>query len=220
MDSTTEFKFLNQNLAISFNPYQEGEYLIIQTYPYPCKHTLRVCQRTFDYKSARSSCELENMAHDYSCFDLRIFHNQKLWTVDFMGEAEEISSEQDWKINQDYFEANNDENIDGEIVICRCSYPYFSSLRTFINRYGESGEYWQPITCLEEDNGRDINNCPNCNYTLIELDDDDDDEEESTPIVCRGCQNYHGQVYGSNLLVCAIHPHGWDGENCPDFEAD
>ncbi|HLP89175.1 MAG TPA: hypothetical protein VK184_11375 [Nostocaceae cyanobacterium] len=35
---------------------------------------------------------------------------------------------------------------------------------------------------------------------------------------CVGCRNYHGQVYGGNLLVCGMHPHGWDDENCPDWE--
>ena len=35
---------------------------------------------------------------------------------------------------------------------------------------------------------------------------------------CIGCNNYHGQVYGGNLLVCAMHPHGWDDKNCPDWE--
>jgi hypothetical protein len=44
---------------------------------------------------------------------------------------------------------------------------------------------------------------------------------EATPeqnAACVGCRNYHGQVYGGNLLVCGIHPHGWDDENCPDWE--
>jgi hypothetical protein len=36
---------------------------------------------------------------------------------------------------------------------------------------------------------------------------------------CIGCQNYHGQVYSGNLLVCAIHPSGWETEDCPDWEA-
>ncbi|NET00054.1 MAG: hypothetical protein F6K62_00230 [Sphaerospermopsis sp. SIO1G2] len=36
---------------------------------------------------------------------------------------------------------------------------------------------------------------------------------------CIGCNNYHGQVYGGNLLVCGMHPHGWDDENCPDWES-
>ncbi|MBD2213163.1 hypothetical protein H6G64_09110 [Calothrix sp. FACHB-156] len=44
---------------------------------------------------------------------------------------------------------------------------------------------------------------------------------EATPEknpACIGCTNYHGQVYGGNLLVCAMHPHGWDDNNCPDWE--
>ncbi|KRH95745.1 MULTISPECIES: hypothetical protein [Cylindrospermopsis] len=35
---------------------------------------------------------------------------------------------------------------------------------------------------------------------------------------CVGCSNYHGEVYGGNLLVCAMYPYGWDGEKCPDWE--
>ncbi|NEP08029.1 MAG: hypothetical protein F6K34_26605, partial [Okeania sp. SIO4D6] len=34
---------------------------------------------------------------------------------------------------------------------------------------------------------------------------------------CRGCKNYHGQVYGGNLLVCGMHPYGVEGETCPDW---
>lgn len=37
---------------------------------------------------------------------------------------------------------------------------------------------------------------------------------------CMGCRHYHGQVYGGNLLVCGMHPYGWDGENCPDWEQE
>lgn len=37
---------------------------------------------------------------------------------------------------------------------------------------------------------------------------------------CIGCQHYHGQVYSGNLLVCAMHPYGWDDEQCPDWETD
>jgi hypothetical protein len=46
---------------------------------------------------------------------------------------------------------------------------------------------------------------------------------EATPEqnpACVGCTNYHGQVYGGNLLVCAMHPHGWDDKNCPDWEQE
>ncbi|MTJ50555.1 hypothetical protein [Dolichospermum sp. UHCC 0259] len=37
---------------------------------------------------------------------------------------------------------------------------------------------------------------------------------------CIGCSNYHGQVYNGNLLVCGMHPHGWDDESCPDWEKE
>jgi hypothetical protein len=37
---------------------------------------------------------------------------------------------------------------------------------------------------------------------------------------CIGCQHYHGQVYSGNLLVCAMHPYGWDDKDCPDWEQD
>lgn len=37
---------------------------------------------------------------------------------------------------------------------------------------------------------------------------------------CIGCTNYHGHVYSGNLLVCAMHPHGWDDQNCPDWERE
>ncbi|MBD1217595.1 hypothetical protein RI030_07470 [Aphanizomenon flos-aquae NRERC-008] len=39
-------------------------------------------------------------------------------------------------------------------------------------------------------------------------------------IACIGCSNYHGQVYGGNLLVCGMHPHGSDDGNCPDWEKE
>ncbi|AIE75410.1 MULTISPECIES: hypothetical protein [unclassified Synechocystis] len=35
---------------------------------------------------------------------------------------------------------------------------------------------------------------------------------------CRGCQHYHGYVYNGQLLVCAMHPYGWETESCPDWE--
>ncbi|MBZ8183055.1 hypothetical protein [Oscillatoria salina] len=36
---------------------------------------------------------------------------------------------------------------------------------------------------------------------------------------CIGCRHYHGQVYNGELLVCGMHPYGWDDKNCPDWEA-
>lgn len=37
---------------------------------------------------------------------------------------------------------------------------------------------------------------------------------------CIGCRNYHGQAYNGNLLVCGMHPYGWEDENCPDWEQE
>lgn len=41
----------------------------------------------------------------------------------------------------------------------------------------------------------------------------------SNRAVCAGCRHYHGQMYGENLLVCGMHPYGWDGEQCPDWQS-
>jgi hypothetical protein len=37
---------------------------------------------------------------------------------------------------------------------------------------------------------------------------------------CIGCQHYHGRLYSGTLLVCGMHPFGWETESCPDWEAD
>lgn len=42
----------------------------------------------------------------------------------------------------------------------------------------------------------------------------------STHAACIGCHHYHGRIYGDNLLVCGMHPYGWDGDTCPDWEKD
>lgn len=34
---------------------------------------------------------------------------------------------------------------------------------------------------------------------------------------CINCSNYHGQIYNGNLLVCAMHPHGYEENSCPDW---
>ena len=46
---------------------------------------------------------------------------------------------------------------------------------------------------------------------------------EATPEqhpACIGCQHYHGQVYGGNLLVCGMHPYGVETENCSDWQKE
>lgn len=44
---------------------------------------------------------------------------------------------------------------------------------------------------------------------------------EATPNhhpACVGCCHYHGRVYSGNLLVCGMHPYGYDGDSCPDWQ--
>ncbi|ACK64373.1 conserved hypothetical protein [Rippkaea orientalis PCC 8801] len=37
---------------------------------------------------------------------------------------------------------------------------------------------------------------------------------------CIGCRHYHGRVYQNTLLVCGMHPYGWEDLHCPDWEKD
>lgn len=39
-----------------------------------------------------------------------------------------------------------------------------------------------------------------------------------TPTGCAGCRHYHGQAYNGNVLICGMHPYGWEGDTCPDKE--
>lgn len=37
---------------------------------------------------------------------------------------------------------------------------------------------------------------------------------------CMGCSYYHGESYGGQMLVCALHPHGPEGhDTCPDWDS-
>lgn len=44
------------------------------------------------------------------------------------------------------------------------------------------------------------------------------DPEEGHQNACIGCRHYHGCIYNDNLLVCGMHPYGWEGDRCPDWE--
>lgn len=37
--------------------------------------------------------------------------------------------------------------------------------------------------------------------------------------VCVGCRHYHGQAYNGVMLVCGMHPSGWEEEKCPDWQS-
>ena len=37
--------------------------------------------------------------------------------------------------------------------------------------------------------------------------------------LCRTCKHHHGQIYGGVEIVCAVHPYGYSGDSCPDYQA-
>ncbi len=212
MDSEQDFLFCNQKISDRFNPYYEGEYFVIQTYPR--EKELVVNKRFLDYQLAKDYCSIENLAHDYTSFSVRTFHEGKLWDVDLWGNPSNISKQQDWKIVQEYLSAHYNQETNEEIIVCSCSYPYFEEL---------ANDSWKFNTCLVDDQGRDVEYCPNCNAKLrpeVDWGEEDCDiyDEEPRPVSCVGCDNYHGQYYGENLLVCAMHPYGFNDDSCPDFE--
>lgn len=212
MDTLTDFRFLREDIADRHNPFYQGEYLVIQTSPRRMK--LHVEYRTYDYSKAVSRCELENLANDYSSFAVRVFDEGKLWRLNINGHPTKPSEQQNWDIHPDYLAVHYDQNSDGEIVVHNCSYPYFSALVARRNKYGEFVDRTQPLTCLQKDEGREINTCPNCGYLLVE----EEEEDEDIPLACIGCSNYHGEFYKDVQLICAIHPYGYSSSTCPDFE--
>ena len=36
---------------------------------------------------------------------------------------------------------------------------------------------------------------------------------------CLTCLHHHGQIYGDVELVCAVHPYGYSGDSCTDYES-
>lgn len=212
MDTKADFLFLLEHVADKFNPFQDGEYLVIQVRSKNLR--LRPLHRGFDYQEARSFCDFENLANDYSTYGLRIMHNGKLHHVDGDGLATTQSKEQQWLIHEDYYNARFVDNLDCEIEVCDCSYPVFWSFSSG-NPIFESNQVWQPITCLIDDSGREIDSCPNCGTALIEEMEEETEEEdgEQVPSACVGCQYYNS----GGLLTCTIHPLGAEGEDCPDY---
>ncbi|MBW4654799.1 MAG: hypothetical protein KME20_17430 [Kaiparowitsia implicata GSE-PSE-MK54-09C] len=46
----------------------------------------------------------------------------------------------------------------------------------------------------------------------------------SQPPGCQSCRHHHGVAYGygdrRTVLVCGMHPYGWQGRTCPDWQAE
>ncbi|NES84583.1 MAG: hypothetical protein F6K10_26035 [Moorea sp. SIO2B7] len=90
-----------------------------------------------------------------------------------------------------------------------------NTIVTEIDQYLEI--FFEPIVEIEPE----LEEIPNYNVTENDFSINPKVEATSTNhTACVGCRHFHGQVYGRNLLVCAMHPYGWDDENCPDWEGD
>ena len=81
-------------------------------------------------------------------------------------------------------------------------------------------DLWEPLVDIYTEFDLEINpewddfNVEEDSYFIYKV----DSTRENHP-ACRGCRHYHGQVYNGNLLVCGMHPYGWDDEHCPDWES-
>lgn len=193
-----------------------GQYVVIQTHP--LGRRIRYIYNTFNLTKARQRKELENLAHDYTCFGIRMYFCGKLYEIKLDGTRGILSLEQDWRIKQRYWDVHCIRSNDAAVIVCECSYPYFTGM---VMNSNSGLEPWsQPVTCLVEDHGREINQCPNCGRDLFCEDDEEEEDDEYNyyiPTACIGCNNYHGRFYWGKQLICAIHPKGYDGESCPDY---
>jgi DNA-directed RNA polymerase subunit M/transcription elongation factor TFIIS len=195
--------------------FAEGEYLVIQTYPRD--KSLHYLLRTFNYQKACDRMLVENFGSDFAAFALRIASCGILYKVEANGTKGTISKEQDWKIEPSYLQANRDQDNEGQILVCNCSYPYYAPILIESSHHNDRTGC-PPLTCLVGDHGRVIVDCPNCNDTLFWEEEGDDEEDDTLPpAVCTGCSNYYGQVYNGNKLICAMHPCGIQDEYCPDY---
>jgi hypothetical protein len=217
MDTQSDFVFLMERVAQKFNPLQEGEYIVLQTRTKNLR--LYPLHRGFDWREAKSFCDFENMASDFNHYSERVVYQGKLHHVNDEGGATKVSFEQDWKILEEYFIARFTPDADCEIEVCDCSYPVFYSYRSVVARNGETNQVWLPITCLENDFGREITYCPNCTISLgpeeIEEEEDSWFDWEEVPTVCIGCSYYNI----NSPIPCTVHPLGIDAEVevCPDY---
>lgn len=192
-----------------------GQYVVIQTHPLG-RRINYICN-TFSLTKARQRKELENLAHDYACFAVKMYFCGKLYEIEPDGARGILSLEQEWHIEPSYWDVHCIRTNDAAVLLCECSYPYFTGM---VMNSNSGFEPWsQPVTCLVEDHGREINQCPNCGRVLFGEDDEEeeDDGNDYIPEICVGCKNYHGRFYWGKQLICAIHPIGYNGESCPDY---
>ncbi len=100
----------------------------------------------------------------------------------------------------------------GDLVYQGCE-ELFQDLETVIDEFEETVDaYLEPIYgWLDEVDDLLVNTSRPFTQTV-------------TPVLhehpaCVGCSNYHGENYGGNILVCAMHPYGVEEQSCSDWES-
>ncbi len=139
------------------------------------------------------------------------------WSKDFFEVMENAASEVEHffsEMNEDFAEmvdvlAKMSEEFTEEIQnnLIKDIDGYFSEFDGYFN------ELIEPIIEIYREFEPDFDEIDSSFVTYV-------DPSPTQQSACRGCSNYHGQVYGGNLLVCAMHPTGVESESCADWEAD
>jgi hypothetical protein len=86
-------------------------------------------------------------------------------------------------------------------------------------------EVIEPFIDIEIDISVDIRTSDGRSFEELFDESDFDFNPKITPSAefhpaCINCQHFHGRIYNGVPLICGMHPHGWEGEDCPDWEAD
>lgn len=166
---------------------------------------------------------LENAQNDFDEFWQEISINIENIAEDLTQEVENFAEEIEDNFNQefdDFLQTIDDFNDEFLKLLWEIFEPFNDDDENNEEESSSSSEI-SPLNDEEENNEQSSSR--NIFYNNF-IDDDMDflnpkihPNAEKYP-ACIGCSNYHGHVYNGNILVCGIHPHGWDDDNCPDWE--
>ncbi len=140
------------------------------------------------------------------------------WSKDFFEVMENAASEV-----EHFFSDISEEFVEMLDVLAKISEEFTEQVQNnlipevdgYLQEFdGYFNEFLEPIIEICRDFDPEFNEIDLSMVTYV-------DPSATEHPACRGCSNYHGQVYGGNLLVCAMHPTGVESDaSCPDWEAD
>lgn len=139
------------------------------------------------------------------------------WSKDFFGVMENAVSEV-----EHFFSEMGEEFVEMLDVLAKMSEDFTEQVQNnlindidgYFNEFdGLFNEFIEPIIEICRDFDPQFDEIDLSMVTYV-------DPSPTQQPACRGCRNYHGQVYGGNLLVCAMHPTGVESESCADWETD